>query len=99
MIVPFASYPKDPPLGSNAQGGSGQLAAVLEEMVQAHQYLLALLQAEKRLMIEGEIKDLTRCFKEKEEILESIRILEARRQEETRLLANRLGKIDPQSDS
>ncbi|MEK7747687.1 MAG: flagellar protein FlgN [Nitrospirota bacterium] len=67
-----------------------RLLLTLEEMIKQYQILLSVLQLEKGLMIEGNLTELVPCLNKKEEILEEIRKLEARRVKEIAPLARRL---------
>jgi flagellar biosynthesis/type III secretory pathway chaperone len=65
------------------------LLITLEAMVKRYQRLLAVIQQEKRLMIEGNLDDLFPCLTEKEGILGELKRLEARRINETNPLMKR----------
>ncbi len=57
-----------------------ELEPILESMVAAQQRLLAVLQTEKRLLIEGTLEGLAACGSEKEACLAALDRLEQRRQ-------------------
>ncbi len=67
-----------------------KLLLTLEEMVKRYQKLLAVLQQEKGLMIEGNFNDLIPCLSEKEGLLGELKQLEERRLREIDPLAKRL---------
>jgi flagellar biosynthesis/type III secretory pathway chaperone len=67
-----------------------RLLFTLEEMVKRYQKLLAVLQKEKGLMIEGNLNDLVPCLSEKEVLLAELKALEERRLREIDPLARRL---------
>jgi len=56
-----------------------KLFSALEHLVQRHQKLLACLQNEKRLIIEGKVEGLLSCVAEKEKLLRAIADLEEER--------------------
>jgi flagellar biosynthesis/type III secretory pathway chaperone len=67
--------------------GLEALTAVLEELIEVHQQLLPVLQAEKRLMVEGEVDDVLPCLKEKELLLHRVRETELRHRDVVESLA------------
>jgi len=76
-----------------------RLLATLEEMVKRYQRLLAVLQGEKRLMIEGNLNDLIPCLNEKEEILRALKGLEERRLHEIDPLSKRFQMMSHSQES
>ncbi|MFZ5861398.1 MAG: flagellar protein FlgN [Nitrospirota bacterium] len=57
------------------------LTVVLEGQIALHQQLLPVLQAEKRLMVEGEVDEVVPCLNEKERLLHRLREAEGRRRD------------------
>jgi flagellar biosynthesis/type III secretory pathway chaperone len=85
MVLPIA----DCPIVDIEEPLLAPLLMTLEEMIRRYQRLLAVIQQEKRLMIEGNLDDLFPCLAEKEGILGELKQLEARRIDETHPLMKR----------
>ena len=70
MIAPSIQQQNHSPLVPALPNASViQLLAILEEMILLHQKLSALLQREKRLMVEEKLEDLIHLLSEKEGLL------------------------------
>jgi flagellar biosynthesis/type III secretory pathway chaperone len=69
--------------------------ATVEEMVTGHDRLLALLDRESRLIVEGGVDGLMPCLAEKEDVLSELAQLERRRQDEFRVLRLQFDTVGP----
>jgi flagellar biosynthesis/type III secretory pathway chaperone len=63
------------------------LLAVLEDLIQVHQELVGVLQAEKRIMAAADLDELLPCLAEKERLLSRVRELDQRRVDAVAALA------------
>jgi flagellar biosynthesis/type III secretory pathway chaperone len=68
------------------------LTAVLEELIEVYRQLLPVLQAEKGLMVEGEVDDVLPCLNEKELLLHRVRETELRRRDAVEALVASTGQ-------
>jgi flagellar biosynthesis/type III secretory pathway chaperone len=68
-----------------------QFYSTLEEMIKGYQQLMAILQREKTLIIEGNSEELISCLLQKEGSLSLLNGLEVKRQKEIEVIGNALG--------